>query len=61
MSYPSHFRLCRHCGGVSEARRDWMTGRELRALDNCDHCRAPLTHEDDYNTRALPAAHEQHP
>ena len=57
MSWPSHFRLCYNCGGVSEARRDWATGTVMRTLDNCDHCSAPLAEDDDYNGLELPRKH----
>jgi len=62
MSYTSHFRLCYNCGGVSEAKRDWASGAVLRVLDNCDHCKAPLTADDDYDTVRLPHSKaEPHP
>jgi hypothetical protein len=59
MSWPSVHRLCRHCGGVSTSAREWATGAQLRRLDKCDLCSAPLTAEDDYDTYRLPPAHSE--
>jgi len=40
-------RVCYNCGGVSESDTYWMCGTAYRTLDNCDHCKAPLTEADD--------------
>lgn len=57
MSWPTINRLCRNCGGVTISKRSWGSGVQLRNIDNCDFCNAPLTEADNYDGYKIPDAH----
>ncbi|QZA71299.1 hypothetical protein AH02_57 [Pseudomonas phage AH02] len=59
MSWPSFHRLCRHCGGVTISKRNYVSGARLRSIDKCDFCQARLTDADNYDGIKLPESHRK--